>query len=84
MKIDDLKPGMQSDRSLTNYMETLCAEVVVAGGRKTSSNACIAKTCTVRASRQNVAIASLVNRPVDEIRVPVDANNAFLRWYNVE
>jgi len=39
MKINDLKLGMQSDRSLADYTETLCTEVVVAEGRKTSSNA---------------------------------------------
>jgi hypothetical protein len=84
MKINNLKLGMQGDRSLTDYTETLCTEVMVAEGRKTSSNACIARTCTARGSRPNVATTSLVKRLVDEIRVPADADNAFLRWYNVE
>jgi len=75
---------MESPRSLTDRTETLCTEVVVTKGRKTSSNTCIVKTCTVRASRPNVVVASLVNSFLDEIRVPMDANNAFLRRHNVE
>jgi len=75
---------MEAIRSRTDCTETLSTEVVVAEGRKTSSNTGIVKTCTVSASRVDVAVASFVDRSLEGIRVPVDSNNSFFRWHNVE
>jgi len=65
-------------------LEALSTEVVVAKGRETGSNAPIVKTCTVCVSRPDMTVASLINRSLEEIRVPMDSNNSFLRWHNVE
>jgi len=51
---------------------------------KSSANARRTETCTVGTSGPDMTVTSLVDRLIEDIRVPFDSSDAFLGWLEIE